>query len=168
VVPGEGSGHNASYGKIAVIRGGVQRKIVLLLATGAYSGYAPVMPGTAGSIVGVGVYCGLVGLGPVALGLLTAALFGVGVWVSGHAERYFGEKDARRIVIDEVVGGLVALYLLPLTFWSVVAAFLLFRLLDIWKPVARVEKIGGGMGVMLDDLIAGAAANAAVQVVRAL
>jgi len=168
VGPGEGSGHNASYGRIAVTQGAMQRKIVLLLATGAYSGYVPIMPGTAGSAVGVALYCGLAGAGPVAVGILMAALFGVGVWASGHAERYFGQKDARRIVIDEVVGGLVAVYLLPLTFWSVTAAFLLFRALDIWKPIARVEKIGGGMGVMLDDLIAAAAANAALQVVRAL
>ena len=168
MVSGEGSDHNPCYGRFAVSQRGMRRKILLLVATGAYSGYAPIMPGTAGSVVGVALYCGLAQLGPVVLALLLALLFAIGVWVSGQAERHFGEKDARRIVIDEVLGVGVALYLLPITLGFVLSGFLVFRALDIWKPFGRVERMGGGLGVMLDDLIAGALANVALQVVRVL
>jgi phosphatidylglycerophosphatase A len=110
------------------------------------------------------------GIGWIAISALV--LLGVGVWAAEQAERAFGRKDDGRIVIDEVVGQLLALA--PLALLSpglrrhpglLAAGFLVFRLLDIWKPgpVRRAERgFPGGLGVMLDDVVAGLLAAAAV------
>ena len=102
-----------------------------------------------------------------AVGTVTAAtLLVLGIWAADRAEHFFGRKDDGRIVIDEVVGQLLALA--PLLFFTNLAGatwlallgagFLLFRLFDIWKPgpVAWAERhFAGGAGVMLDDVVAG-------------
>ncbi len=168
MVPPDGEVDCACCGRLKISSARMRRTIVLFVATGAYSGYAPVMPGTAGSAVGLVLYFGIARFGPVASGIFIAALFAVGSYVAGQAEQYFGQRDARRIVVDEVLGLLVALYLLPSTFWFVFLGFVLFRALDIWKPFRRVEEVGGGLGIVADDLIAGVAANVVLQVVRAV
>jgi phosphatidylglycerophosphatase A len=116
-----------------------------------------------------------IGLAPVGIGwvvIAAAVLLGAGVWAAGQAERVFARKDDGRIVIDEVVGQLLALA--PLAALApglrrhpglLAAGFLLFRLLDIWKPgpVRRAERaFQGGLGVMLDDVAAGLLAAAAM------
>ena len=125
-----------------------------------FVGYAPFMSGTIGSVPAAVVAFWL-GDRPVALLLLAAILFVLGVAASSRGERIFGRKDPSEVVIDEFVGMLVAFLWLPVTWQSLVAAFLLFRLFDIWKPfpARRFEELPGGLGVMADDLVAGIYAN---------
>jgi phosphatidylglycerophosphatase A len=115
--------------------------------------------------VGVVLFVPLAMLGPTAFAVTVAGLLGTGIWASNAAERAYQKKDDGRIVIDEVVGQLVALS--PLVFAAtgrqrspilLGAGFLAFRLFDIWKPgpVRRAEQhFPGGAGVMLDDVVAG-------------
>ena len=81
----------------------------------------------------------------------------VGIWAGARVERVLGTKDPGLIVIDEVAGMLLAVLLLPRTIPVLITAFLLFRLFDIWKPFPAHESqaLAGGLGVMVDDLIAG-------------
>jgi phosphatidylglycerophosphatase A len=145
------------------------QSVARVLATAGGAGYAPIAPGTFGSAVGVVLFAVLSALHPLLFILTTATLLALGTWASDRAEEFFGKKDDGRIVIDEVVGQLIALA--PLLFVANLAGthllvllgagFLLFRLFDIWKPgpVAWAERrFEGGAGVMLDDVAAGALA----------
>jgi phosphatidylglycerophosphatase A len=80
-----------------------------------------------------------------------------GLWAGSRVERVLGTKDPGLIVIDEVAGMLLSVLLLPRTLPVLITAFLLFRLFDVWKPFPARESqaLAGGLGVMLDDLIAG-------------
>jgi phosphatidylglycerophosphatase A len=130
------------------------------VATGAFSGYAPFAPGSAGSLVGLAAYLLL----PVApssawlAGLLL--LFAVGVKVSTEAEASWG-KDPAPVVIDEIVGYGVTVALLPRSAATAVLAFFVFRFLDVLKPppARQFERLRGGWGVMLDDVAAGLYGN---------
>jgi len=143
------------------------RNLVLFLATGAGSGYAPVAPGTAGAVVGVLLWAAAVwGLG-ASWGVLLAGLVAIsalGVWSAGRAEALLSHDDSR-ITIDEVAGVWLALMLLPARLDVVLVGFVLFRIFDIWKPfpVRAAEALPGGLGVMADDLVAGLYANACGQ-----
>ncbi len=135
---------------------------VKALATGFGSGYSPVAPGTAGSLVGVAVFLLIKDL-PLAFYILfTLAVTVAGVPISTLAEKIFGEKDSQKIVIDEIAGILISLIAVPAGVYSVTAGFLLFRFFDIWKPFRFLEKFEGGLGVMADDVAAGLAALAAL------
>ena len=146
------------------------------VGTGFYSGYFPIAPGTVGAAVGVAIYAVLVRLGVLSPSSLTgwlilvAVVLGMG-WASAwHLEKRFG-PDNRRIVIDEVWGMLLSVALLPA--WPpgyVIGGFLLFRFFDIVKPfpARRAERVGRGLGVMLDDGIAGIYANVVLVLVRTL
>jgi phosphatidylglycerophosphatase A len=94
----------------------------------------------------------------------------IGIWAGGRVERVLGRKDPGIIVIDEVAGMLLSVVLLPPTIPVLVTAFLLFRLFDIWKPFPARESqaLTGGMGVLMDDLIAGVYALVLVLGARAL
>jgi phosphatidylglycerophosphatase A len=127
------------------------------LATGFGCGHAPVAPGTVGSLFGVLIYLLLASLFPFIVNILfLGCLFLVGVSVSGVAEKIFRETDARAIVIDEIHGMILTLLLLPRQAYLPVA-FVLFRVLDIFKPfpAGMVErKMSGGLAIMLDDVVA--------------
>jgi phosphatidylglycerophosphatase A len=151
----------------------LRRLAVLALATAGGAGFAPVAPGTFGSLVGVGVYALLAPLGALAVALAAGVASGLGVWSAGEAERLFARSDDGRIVIDEVAGQLVALWPLALLAppgralapLPLCVGFLAFRALDVAKPgpVRWAERrFHGGAGVMLDDLVAGALAAAVV------
>jgi phosphatidylglycerophosphatase A len=144
------------------------RKLVLFIATGGGSGYAPIAPGTAGSAVGVVLWALCIqgpGLSPGAYLAILAGLSVVAIWAAGEAEKIFQKRDDGRITVDEIAGQLLALALLPAGWGMALAAFLLFRLFDIWKPwPARLaERLPGGLGVVADDLMAGLYANLAGQ-----
>lgn len=130
-------------------------RVVLFLATGFHSGYSPFAPGTMGSVVGVLIFC-LIYNSPFYIPI-TLAVTLAGIPIAGRAEQIFGNKDDKRIVIDEVAGQLIALYAVPFAVVPVALGFGLFRLFDIWKvwPIRRLEKMGGGFGVMMDDVAAG-------------
>ena len=128
-----------------------------MLASVFGAGYAPVASGTVGSFVTV-VAIWLLPLTPLridAVALVVVIL--VGIWAGSRVERVLGKKDPGVIVIDEVAGMLLSVILLPRTIPVLITAFLLFRLFDIWKPFPARESqaLTGGVGVMVDDLIAG-------------
>ncbi len=130
----------------------------LFLATCGYVGYVPVAPGTAGSVVGVALFYALrLTDSPWAEHLAIVAVFAAGVWASNVAEAHWQRTDPGPVVIDEVLGMLITLWLLPVTGLGAFVGFLLFRLLDVIKPwpARRFEALHGGLGVMADDAMAG-------------
>ena len=143
-----------------------------LIASGFGSGYSPVAPGTAGAAVGCGVWYGLHLMWPMVFGgggewagllVLIVVFFFLGVKSANEVEEEWGH-DAPRIVVDELVGMWIALLFVPLSWANMAVAFGLFRLFDIWKPlgIRRMEKLKGGLGVMMDDVVAGGYALAGV------
>ncbi len=143
--------------------------VTRFIATGLFSGYAPVAPGTAGSLVGLAIYL-IPGFdSPLVLASAAAALFFIGVLTAGRMEKELGE-DPPVVVVDEVVGMWISLFLLPRLVWICVLSFLFFRIFDIFKPppARALEKYGGGWGIMLDDVAAGVYANLAVQAISFL
>lgn len=137
-----------------------------MLAFGFGSGLAPVAPGTVGTLVAVPLYLLLAPLPLQAYLLAVAVLFLVGVPVCGAAARSLGVHDDRRIVFDEIVGLLVTMTMAPRGWAWLLAGFLLFRIFDVLKPwpIARVDRgVGGGFGIMLDDVLAGVYAAIVLQ-----
>ncbi len=140
-------------------------KLVKTLATFFGLGYLPIMPGTFSSLIGVLIFFSSHG-NNLFLVLLAAVFILLGFLVSGRAEKIFGAKDPPCIVIDEISGMLLSLVFLPYDIKIIVVAFLLFRLFDILKPfpINKIQGLGGGLGVMADDLIAGFYTNIILQV----
>ncbi len=137
------------------------------VATVGGVGASPWAPGTVGSLVGVALGWGAGrALTPLWYLAGTVLLFGLGVAAATRVERDAHRKDPSVVVIDEVVGMLVALFAVPLRAAAVLAAFLCFRVFDIAKPfpLRRLEARPGGWGIMLDDLVAGLYANVLIQV----
>jgi phosphatidylglycerophosphatase A len=155
--------------------------IALAIATCGV-GYLPIAPGTIGSLVGVGLYLAvwralyqifeanaarsrlslLYVFTPqlAAMLLLIFIVSMVGIWAATRAEKATQKKDPSIVVIDEVAGQMIALLSGPFwvqTWWSILSAFVLFRLFDIWKPypIRRLEALESGLGIMADDLLAG-------------
>lgn len=132
----------------------------IFLATFGGVGYCPVAPGTAATAAGIVV--ALICQGSLFLySAVTVVLFVVGVSACTYMEKLLGVKDPGVACIDEVVGVLIALWSLPLTWPVVISGFFLFRALDMFKiyPINRLEAIEGGMGIMLDDVMAGLYTN---------
>jgi phosphatidylglycerophosphatase A len=145
----------------------VKIHLAVFVCTFGYIGYAPVAPGTFGSLAGLLVHAALrwSGVGPLVELIAIVALFALGTWSGTHAERYFGGTDPGPGVIDEVVGMLLTLYLVP-TSWTLAAlGFLVFRTLDVVKPfpAGRLERLHGGLGMMADDAMSAIYSNAVMQ-----
>lgn len=123
-------------------------------------GYFPAAPGTVATAVGVAVVFYL-GPNPAAYTAVLLGLLAAGVVCSSHLERVLQEKDPGIIVVDEVVGIMIALAGLPLSWPVVISGFFLFRAFDMFKiyPINRLEGIAGGWGIMLDDCMAGIYSN---------
>lgn len=140
-----------------------------MLASAFGAGYSPVASGTVGSFVTV-VAIWLLPLTPLRIAVALVIVVLVGIWAGSRVERVLGKKDPGVIVVDEVAGMLLSVILLPRTIPVLITAFLLFRLFDIWKPFPARESqaLTGGMGVMVDDLIAGVYALVLVLGARAL
>lgn len=139
----------------------LQQSIILFVAQGAYSGRSPFAPGTAGTIIGMLLYL-FFKERPLWIYLgVCAVVTALGSWAAGEAEKLLGKKDSPSIVIDEIAGFLVSMLLVPGTWQFMIAGFLLFRFFDIVKPwpLHGLQKVRGGMGVMLDDLGAGIYTN---------
>lgn len=141
------------------------RDPALWLAFGLGSGLAPVAPGTLGALLGLPLAWALRLAGPPVYAAVTAAVFVGGVWLCGHAARRLGVHDHPGINFDEVAGQLLACALIPLDWRWFALAFCLFRVLDIAKPWPIYwldRRLRGGLGIMLDDGVAGAAAGLAL------
>ena len=144
-------------------------------------GYMPVAPGTWGSAIGVGVYLlvrtlsahlfayalahgwsvpPLESFRTTFMLLMLISITSVGVWAASRAESLLGRKDPGAVVVDEVVGQLITFLFVPFNAgpWAIVAGFLSFRAFDIWKPypIRRLEALESGLGIMADDVLAGA------------
>ena len=133
-------------------------RLLMFIATGAGSGYLPKAPGTWGTLVGLLLWWPLAGLSLTAYLATVAVLFIVGVASAGAAEKILDRGDPGVVVIDEIVGVLIALAAVPLHPVAALAGFALFRLFDIAKPfpVGWVDRhLHGGLGIMLDDVAAG-------------
>jgi phosphatidylglycerophosphatase A len=128
-----------------------------LLALGFGSGLMRYAPGTFGTLVGIGLYAACAGqLLWIKLALITF-LFLIGIPICGNTGKALGEDDHGSIVWDEIVAIMLVLTFTPLHWLWWLVAFILFRLFDIVKPfpIRQIErKVGGGFGVMLDDLLA--------------
>lgn len=142
--------------------------LIIFIATGCYSGYLPKAPGTWGSLVGLLLFFLLHGLGlPVYLAV-TAGLFVVGSFAAGEMEKILDNRDPGVVVIDEIVGMLIAMIAVPATPLAMVLGFVLFRIFDIAKPFPVNffdQRFHGGLGIMLDDVIAGIYSLVALQLV---
>lgn len=123
-------------------------------------GRIPKIPGTAGSAVGLGLSW-LLSASPAQQIAGCAVAVGLGLWSAGPTARAMGRPDPGPVIIDEVAGMMLALATLPVTWKVYLAGFLLFRFLDITKPLGlrRLERLPGSWGILLDDLAAGAAVN---------
>ena len=144
-------------------------------------GYLPLAPGTWGSLVGVGFYLllreasaasftraaasgwslsSLESLRMTLMLLMLIAITVAGIWAATRAERLMGRKDPGAVVIDEVAGQLITFLFVPLNagLWAIAAGFVAFRVFDIWKPypIRRLEALESGLGIMADDVLAGA------------
>jgi phosphatidylglycerophosphatase A len=132
-------------------------KIIKLLATGFGSGLAPFAPGTIGTLVGIPICLVCLPLIWPARFLSVIILSALAIFISGRAEMIYQKKDDQRIVIDEIAGFQVAMLPVAITGWHLCVAFVLFRIFDIWKPfpIANLQELPGGWGVVIDDLAAG-------------
>ncbi len=141
------------------------------LAYGFGTGLVPFAPGTFGSLIGVAVFWFMASMSPVPYAIVVAAMFAAGIFICGHTARDVGAVDPGFIVYDEVVGFLVAMYLLPAEWRWIVGGFAVYRVFDIWKPfpIHWVEdKLGLGSGIMVDDVIAGIYTLVVLYIVRLL
>ncbi len=141
----------------------------LLVATVCGIGYVPFASGTFGSAAGLVLWALLPASLLVQISTI-AAIFSMGVWSGTVAERCFGRTDPGQVVIDEVLGMLITLFMNPVRWRGALAAFLLFRLFDVIKPFPanRLERLPGGIGVMADDAMAAVYANLALRVLLAI
>ena len=144
-------------------------RAALAFATCLGLGYAPVAPGTFGSAAGLLLWAAL----PQSAATQSAAIvliFAVGVWSAGVAEHHFRGTDPAPVVVDEVMGMLVTLFMIPVGWPGAAAGFLIFRVLDVVKPppANRLERLRGGMGIMADDLMAAVYANLVLRAAVAL
>jgi phosphatidylglycerophosphatase A len=147
------------------------REPVHFLALGFGSGLAPFAPGTFGSIVGLVLGWLALQLGFVAAVVLTLVALAAGFWICGESARRLGVHDHPAIVWDEVAAMMLVMLAAPPTWWGPLLGFALFRLFDVWKPwpIREVDHgLGGGAGIMLDDILAALMAVALLVVSRTL
>ena len=144
-----------------------KQKSVMFFATGCFIGNISFAPGTFGSILGLAL-CFLLSKIEFAVAVVLTILFVLfAVWMAHEAEIILKAKDPGCIVIDEIAGMLVTLIGLPFNMISVFSGFLIFRILDIWKPypIRFLERrLSGGVGIVMDDIAAGVLGNIILRV----
>jgi phosphatidylglycerophosphatase A len=130
----------------------------MFIATGCYSGYLPKAPGTWGSLVGLLLFFLLHTLSLEIYLAVIAGIFVIGTFSAGEAEKIMDHQDPGLVVIDEIVGMLITMIAVPATPLAMVLGFILFRIFDILKPFPVNffdQRFHGGLGIMLDDVMAG-------------
>jgi phosphatidylglycerophosphatase A len=142
-------------------------KISLILSTWFGIGLLPVAPGTLGTIAAFPLVFGLTCFGTASGVFIIVMGVAVAIWASARSEELLCDSDPSEIVIDEVVGFLLTLFLLPLSWLTLGLGFILFRVFDILKPypIKQAEKLRGGLGIVMDDLVAGIYAQVCVRLV---
>lgn len=145
---------------------GIWNNPIYFATLGFGAGAVPYAPGTAGTLLAVPAYVLMSSAPPVWYVSIVLMLFAVGVWLCHQTEKALGVHDHPSIVWDEIVGYLVTMFIAPREWMWIVIGFCLFRLFDICKPfpIGLVERrVQGGLGTMLDDVLAGVYAWAALQ-----
>lgn len=131
---------------------------IQFLALGFGSGLAPKAPGTFGTLAAVPFFLLMSYLSPVIYGILVLAVCISGIYICGKAAKDVGVHDHGAIVWDEFAGFFITMFMVPVTWQSVIVGFILFRLFDIVKPwpiSIADKKLAGGFGIMFDDVLAG-------------
>src|SRR3972149_4722217 len=145
----------------------MKREVMRVFATFFYLGYSPIAPGTAGTVGGIILFYLLSKFSPFIYISFLVGFIILSVWVSTKASCIFGESDPKQVVVDEVCGYLVTMFLISPSLRNIILGFFLFRLLDIIKPppVRSSERLPGGFGIVSDDVVAGIYANIILQVI---
>jgi phosphatidylglycerophosphatase A len=148
-------------------KAGLPDKLALVLSSCFGLGLIPVAQGTFGSLAAIPFAAALAHLGPVAHAYILFFFVLLAVWAAGRSAGALEKDDPAEVVADETAGQLLTLFLLPATGVNLSLGFILFRLFDILKPypIRRSEKVGGGAGIVLDDLLAGVYANLCLRLV---
>lgn len=135
-----------------------------VIGTFGYAGHFPIAPGTLASAVGVGLAFALRDL-PLFYVLVMIGITLVGFVAAGQVEKMEGKKDPGCVVIDEVSGMMISLLGIPLSWPVIIVGFFLFRAFDMFKiyPANKLEDMGGGFGIMADDIAAGIYTNIVLQ-----
>jgi phosphatidylglycerophosphatase A len=138
------------------------------LALGFGSGLLPKAPGTFGTLAAIPLYL-LLAPSSMSVYLVAVIVMSIaGIYICGKAAEDAGVPDHGAIVWDEIVGFLITMFMVPLSWQSVIVGFILFRIFDIFKPwpISFIDKnVHGGLGIMLDDIIAGLAALACMHLI---
>lgn len=130
---------------------------VYFLAFGFGSGLMPTAPGTWGTLAAVPLYLLLMNMHWAMYLVLTSVAFALGIWICDKVSQDLGVHDYKGIVWDEIVGYLLTMFMAPKGLFWMICGFILFRIFDIWKPqpIGYIDrKVRGGLGIMLDDVMA--------------
>jgi phosphatidylglycerophosphatase A len=146
------------------------KHFILMFATGFGAGYSPIAPGTLGTLVAIPIYYFLSEIPFPLYEITLTGFFFLAVWVSEKTEAILGKKDDPRIVIDEMMGFFITMFWVTKTPFFILVGFILFRFFDILKPfpIRGFEKVRGGFGVVLDDVMAGIYANIILHLIKFL
>jgi phosphatidylglycerophosphatase A len=149
------------------------RRLILFLASGVYTGYMPVASGTFGTLVAIPLFWLFAPWSDISAALVVltwVAAVALACWIADRAEKLLDEHDSGVIVIDEIVGYLGATLFLPPTWEYTILAFFVFRALDVIKPFPANwidQKMPGGAGVVLDDVVSGLYSNVVTRLIAA-
>ena len=144
----------------------ISDKLIIFLATGCYSGYAPKAPGTVGTLVALIPFFFLQQLTNMAYAIIVVIAILLGIVLCQMADKLMQTHDNKAIVWDEFCGLWITLFMVPAGWYWLIAGFVLFRFFDIIKPfpISWLDrKVSGGLGVMLDDIVAGLFALGCIQ-----
>lgn len=137
-----------------------KNSLIKIIVTFFYAGEFPFAPGTVGSFVGLLLFLTVFDR-PWLAGVIFMTICVLGFLLGNSAEKIFCKKDPSEVVIDEVAGIFIVFFMIPLDWVVIVVGFILYRILDIFKPfpAKRLERLKGGYGIMLDDILCGIYAN---------
>ena len=138
------------------------------LAFGFGSGLSPIAPGTMGTLAVIPIYLLMQPLSLLSYIIFTLLISIVGIWICGASSQKLGVHDHGGIVWDEFAGYLITMIAAPQGWLWIIIGFVLFRIFDIWKPwpIRVIDKqVAGGLGIMLDDVLAGIFAGITLQII---
>lgn len=149
-------------------------KLLVIIGSGGLGHKLPLLPGTFGTIEAVALYLVVLSWFPEQVNIWVygfIVLFTVlCLSLGGLSEQYFKAKDPPAFVLDEIAGFFCAVIFLPVGHFYIIAAFVLFRIFDIWKPfpIRKLQELPAGVGIVADDILAGFYANICCQIIRYL
>lgn len=165
-MPGDPSDHLSV--KESFRKAGFSGKAALIFSTWFGVGLIPWAPGTFGSLGAVPLVIVFAYFGAIYLNLFLILIIPFAVWASGISQELLEKYDPSEVVIDEVVGLFMALFFIPPSWMSIILGFFLFRIFDILKPfpIGMIDRrVKGGIGIVLDDILAGIYANICVRII---